>query len=69
VRTCDPHRRDDVIRRSGPTHCERATLGHTGVARVQREFERLGTDAVGSERGAQIVEQGVQVRDIAEPTD
>jgi hypothetical protein len=54
----DANRRRDIVGRVGPTHRERPANGCTGVTRVQREFEWFGARAVGTERRAQVREQG-----------
>ena len=64
----DPHRGRDLVGRTGPADDGRRARTHPGVARVEREVERIGADAIGRERSGEIGEQ-IGVRDAIEPSE
>jgi hypothetical protein len=55
----DPHRGRDLASVAREADRGRPARGHTGVAGVERELERLGARAVVAEFGAQVGEQCV----------
>jgi hypothetical protein len=69
----DPYGRGDLVARSRETHCFGPPNGDTGVSRVQRELEGLGTRTVladgGSEVGDELVVGRIEVRDTRDATD
>jgi hypothetical protein len=73
VPPCDLHSRGDLVARPRETHGFGPTDGDTGVSRVQRELEGLGTRTIrtdsGSEVGDELVVRRVEVRDTRDATD
>ena len=55
----DAHGLGHVVAVAREAHRRRAAARDAGIARVEREFERLGARTVGAERGAQVGEERI----------
>jgi len=77
VAACDRDRGRHLVVRAREAHGDRTPDRDTGVARVQRELERLDARTFRTDDGAQVVEKvrgevlvsGVGVRDTRDATD
>jgi hypothetical protein len=57
VPACDSDRGGNVVARRREAHRVGAADRDAGIARVQRELERLGTRTTRTHRGAEIVDE------------